>query len=465
MRLPGTDPRIGSKLVVAIAACALAAGLAGGCSGNPAAKGLGISIQIEQKKLSNGLTVVMAEDHTVPVVSYQTWFRVGSVDEEPGLTGIAHLFEHLMFKGTEKYGPKEFFNQLEAKGAEVNAFTTRDYTAYYEDFSPQLLGKVIEMESDRLANLKLNDDVLASERNVVFEERRLRTDNQPEGKVSEALWGLAFRMHPYRWPVVGFPQDIAAIQLSNLKDFFKKHYQPGNAFIVVVGDFDSKKTFEMISKSYGSIPGRGRPKREIPVEPEQKGERRMTLFDEVTSDRLAQAYRITSASDDDSFALDVLVQILFGGTSARAYQLLVEKADIALGVGGTAFTPTYPGLLMINATMKKGVPAEQAEELLQSLIDGVQNNGVSDEEIQVAVKQLTVQLVDAARTPHGLGNMIGTVMSILGDLDQFAEDLAKYTKVRAPDVKRVAQKYLIPNNRSVVIMSPKKVAQAGEIRR
>src|SRR5262249_37098834 len=195
-----------------------------GCEGK-VANPLGINLTLRQEKLSNGLTVILVEDHTVPIVSYQTWYRVGSVDETPGNTGISHLFEHLMFKGTPKYGPKQFFLQLEAKGAEVNAFTTRDYTVYYENFVPDLLEKVIDMESDRMANLDINEEVLGSERLVVLEERRLRTDNAPEGKMQEALWSLAYKIHPYQWPVIGYPQDLLSITVPRLVSYFKSHYQ------------------------------------------------------------------------------------------------------------------------------------------------------------------------------------------------------------------------------------------------
>src|SRR6185312_13768503 len=157
-------------------------------------------------------------------------------------TGISHLFEHLMFKGTPKYGPKQFFQELEAKGAEVNAFTTRDYTVYYESFTPDLLPKVVDMESDRMANLILTDDVLATERAVVFEERRMRTDNTPEGRMQEALWQLAYRRHPYQWPVIGYPQDLLAITTQQLRQYFRAHYQPANAALVVVGDFNPEAT-------------------------------------------------------------------------------------------------------------------------------------------------------------------------------------------------------------------------------
>lgn len=418
-------------------------------------KELGINLKLKKKSLSNGLAVVLVEDHTVPIISYQTWFRVGSVDERPGLTGISHLFEHLMFKGTTQYGPKEFFRQLEAKGAEVNAFTTRDYTAYYESFVPDLLPKVIEMESDRMANLKLDDDVLASERMVVFEERRLRTDNSPEGKMQEALWQLAFHRHPYQWPVIGYPQDLLSITTTQLVDYYKSHYQPANAAIVVVGDFQSDEVFEAIQKSYGSIPAKPVPKRDVPPEPEQKEERRLMIRDDVVSERFQQAYHVTAAENDESYALDVLASILFSGTTSRAYRLLVEEKNITVGISGSAFTPAYPGLFIISGTMKKGIPVSEAEAALDQLIREAQDKGVTADEIRVAVRKLTVQLVDSVRTPHGLGMLIGTVHSVFGDADRFADDLSKYMKVGASDVKKVAQKYLHPNNRSVVTLMPR----------
>jgi zinc protease len=422
------------------------------CRGDVGA--LGINLELEREVLSNGLVVILVEDHTVPVVSYQTWYRVGSVDEKPGLTGIAHLFEHLMFKGTPKYGPKEFFLQLEAKGAEVNAFTTRDYTVYYESMTSKLLPQVIDMEADRMANLILDDAVLQTERQVVFEERRLRTDNSPTGKMQEALWSQAYVRHPYQWPVIGLPEDLLRITVEDLRAFFKAHYQPANATVIIVGDFEPKSTLELIKKSYGGIPGRPRPERTIPKEPEQNEERRLVLYDQVASERFSQAYHITSASDNDTYALDVLSNILFEGESSRANRSLVEEKDISLGVSGSSYTPTYPGLLLVSGTMKGGLPTEQAEAALDQVVSEVQDKGVTQEEIDIAVRQLTVQLVDSVRTPHGKGQLIGSIVTIFGSPRRFAEDLEKYTQVTREDVKRVARKYLIQNNRSIVILKP-----------
>ncbi len=227
---------------------------------------------------------------------------------------------------------------------------------------------------------------------------------------------------------------------------------------MIVGDIDPDRTFELIKRHYSPIEGKKRPKRSIKREPEQKEERRLTLYDHVAAQRFARAYHVTSATDDDSFALDVLSNIMFEGTSSRAYRRLVEEKDLAVGVSGSAYTPTFPGLFIMSATMKGELSASLAEEELDRLISEMQEKDVSEEEISVAVKQLTVELIDSVRTPHGLGQLIGTVQSILGDPKRFEEDLVKYTRVRASDVRRVAQKYLIPNNRSVVVMMPKPAA-------
>lgn len=415
---------------------------------------LGVHLKLDERKLSNGLTVVLVEDHTVPVVSYQTWFRVGSLDERIGLTGVSHLFEHLMFKGTPKYPAKKFFEELEAKGADINAATTKDYTLYYDNITPELLPKVIDMESDRMVNLTLNQTVLDTEKQVVLEERRMKTENSPAGKMQEALWELAYKVHPYGWPVVGYPEDVLRIQLSELIDYYKAHYRPSNAVVVVVGDFQKEPTFELIKKFYGPLPNSPQPKRQIRKEPQQQEERRLAIYDQVASERFTYGYHVTSATDDDSYALDVLSNILFEGSSSRAYRRLVEEKEIVLGVSGSNYTPSYPGLFMISGVMKGELPASLAEAELERLLGEVQEKGVSAEEVQIAIRQLTVQLVDGVRTSYGLGQLIGIVTMVFGKSESFAEDLAKYTKVKPSDVQRVARTYFSPNNRTVITLLP-----------
>lgn len=417
---------------------------------------LKMPLNMDQRKLSNGLTVIMIEDFTFPVVSYQTWFRVGSVDEKPGATGLAHLFEHLMFKGTKRFGPKEFFQRLETRGAEVNAYTTRDYTVYYQNFSPPLLPTVIDMEADRMQGLVLNQSLLDTERMVVFEERKIRTDNSPAGKMQEALWLLAFREHPYRNPVIGIPQDLLAMNLEGITKFYKTHYVPSNAAVIVVGAFDREKTFELIKKTYESIPAAKQPSREdIKDEPFPDTERQLQLDENIASEQFSVAYPIPSARDPDSYAIDVLTNILFQGSSSRVFNDLVEVKDLATGVSGNSLTPAYPGLLMIGGVMRIGKKSQTAIDAMDLIFDQVKKQGVRDDEVKTAVRQLTVQTFDNLRTGFGLGQLVGVVHSVLGKASLVRDEISKYSKVTPADVKRVANMFLQPNHRSLIFMTPK----------
>ncbi len=415
---------------------------------------LGLRFPLETKRLPNGLKVLVIEDQTVPIVSYQTWVNVGSTDETFGLTGMAHLFEHLMFKDSLKYGPRAFFNRLESKGVNVNAFTTRDYTVFHETMVPILLPLAIEMEADRLANLKIDPELLFTERQVVMEERRLRTENSPDGRMQEAIWSELFKSHPYRWPVIGYEEDLKRMEVRDLEDFFSRFYQPGNVTIVVVGAIHAAEVFAQVEKAYGGIAGRPRPTRNIAREPVQTEERRLVLRDQVASEKITVAYPSTSAAELDTYALDVLSNILFSGNSSRAYRSMVEEKEIAVNVGGVNYTPLYPGIFMASATMKSGHPSAEFEKELETLVKDVQTKGVTDTEIRTAVRQLTVQTVDSVRTAQGLGNMIGTVDAIFGDPMRFKDDLEKYARVTSADVLRVARVYLVPNRKNVVTLVP-----------
>ena len=323
---------------------------------------LGLGFKLNQKTLDNGLHIILVEDHTLPLIEYQTWVNVGSVDERFGMTGMAHLFEHLMFKGSENYGPRAFFNTLESRGANVNAYTTRDYTVFHETFVPDLLDDVIRLESDRLKGLRLSNEVLFTEREVVYEERRLRTDSSPDGRMQEEVWALSFEAHPYRWPVIGYPEDLARLTVKDLESFFKTYYQPANVTLVVVGAFDSLTLFEKIKSAYGDIPGREKIKRQIIPEPEQLKPRRKIIYDRVSSEKIVMTYPITSASEKDTHALDVLSTILFTGSSSRANRRLFEEKHLVLGVSGMAFTPKYPGLFFVQGTLQKGKTSEDFEK-------------------------------------------------------------------------------------------------------
>ncbi len=415
---------------------------------------LGLRFPLLERRLPNGLKVLIVQDSTVPVVSYQTWVNVGSVDESFGLSGIAHLFEHLMFKDSEKYGPRAFFNQLESRGAVVNAFTTRDYTVFYETMVPPLLPVAISLEADRLANLKIDAETLYTERHVVFEERKLRTENSPDGRMQEAVWSLVFKSHPYRAPVIGYEEDLKRMEVTDLTTFFKANYQPGNVTVVVVGDVKADSVFSMIEKAYGGIPGTPRKPRNIPREAVQSEARRVELQDQIATEKITIAYPSTSAAESDTYALDVLSNILFVGSSSRTHRQLVEENRIASGIGGVNYTPLFPGVFLASATLRAGHSASEFENGFESMIKEIQSNGVTEREIRNAVRQLTVQTVDSVRTGQGLANLIGTVDAIFGDPMRFKEDLTKYSRVTNADIIRVAKNYLTPEKKNVVTMVP-----------
>lgn len=431
----------------------------GSCRVDPEKMGLSLRFDIKEKVLGNGLKVIAVENRTLPIITYQTWIRAGSVDDPSGKTGIAHLFEHLMFKGTERYGKNAFFSKLETHGAIVNAATGRDHTVYYETFAPSLLDEVIDMESDRLKNLTISQADLDLEKNVVFEERRLRVENSVEAKVNEALWNLAFTVHPYGSPTIGFPPDLLNISVDDLNVFFKKNYQPSNVTLVVVGDFSVSDLFKKIEKAYQNIPSKARPARSIPIEPEQNEERRLVVNDLSSTVMVQMAYTIPSAHDVDSYSIDVLSNILFEGSSSRAYRKIVDELQIATSLTASSYTPMYPGLLTIRANLRPGRSLEEFEKALGALIKDVQTNDVSKAEVDRAVKQLTLDLIDGLQTSQGIAQWLGTIDMIFGDVGKFKKMWAKYFEVTPKSVKDVANRYLDPNHRSMIIVHPKALSE------
>src|SRR5215472_9160574 len=259
--------------------------------------------EVHESRLANGLQIRLLPDHTAPIASLYTFFRVGSRNEQPGITGISHLFEHMMFNGAKKYGPKEFDRVLESHGGRSNAYTTHDLTVYHDEVAAEALEVVFDLESDRLAHLVINDTSLQSEREVVKEERRLRVDNEPAGLLDEELGALIWKAHPYRWPVIGWMGDIENIRREDCERYFCTFYAPNNASLYVVGDFDPSRTLSQIRRYYGGI-RRGPP--QPPVvnsEPEQRGERRAAIKHAVQAPSLMIGYRAPSAQDEDVLAL------------------------------------------------------------------------------------------------------------------------------------------------------------------
>jgi predicted Zn-dependent peptidase len=409
--------------------------------------------RMRETRLDNGLVVLTLEDPSTPVVSFQMWVRAGSRDEAR-YTGLAHLFEHMMFKGSKNIGPEEHARLIQARGGEVNAFTTRDFTVYHEDVSSEALPLVIELEAERVGNLSITQETLDSEREVVLEERRLRVDDQPDGRALEALFALSFVAHPYRWPVIGWSSDVAQATLEACRDFFGHYYAPNNIVLVIVGDFDTDEALALVERSFGRLPPAAEIPRNPTQEPEQRGERRATVEFDLRSPVLAVAWHAPATGHPDAEALDVLSQILSAGRSSRLYRRLVYEEQQALGAEGAYWEMQQAGVFYAFVSVRPGAKIERVEALLFEEIDRLARRGVREDELAKAKRQLEVGLVNGLATNHALANRIGYDFVTLGRIRPLEERLAAIEAVSAADVQRVAQTYLAADRRSIVRVVP-----------
>ncbi len=427
-----------------------------------------IRFNVVPYRLDNGLKVLALEDHSVPSMTYYTFFRVGSRNERPGRTGISHLFEHMMFNGATKYGPGVFDRQLESRGGASNAFTTEDITAYYDVFPAEALELVVDMEADRMAALQIGEESLKSEREVVKEERRLRTDNDAEGSLFELLQGTAYLAHPYQWPVVGWIADLDAITVDDCRDYFRAHYAPNNATIVLVGDFKPEKAIELISKAYGSLPAQPPVPAVVRDEPEQKGERRAVLKREAELPALAMAWHVPATPAAEIYALDLLEILLGGGESSRLVRSLVYDKELATKVYVSNEWRLDPSLFFIYAEAKPGVTAEALEAGIQQQIDAVVAGGVTDGELRKLKNIRTTSLVKQMKTNEGKAEQIGMFDAYFGNHQKLFTVLKDYEAVKAGDLALVAGRFLRPDNRTLVSLVPAPpggAAAGAEVRR
>ncbi|MBI1949795.1 MAG: insulinase family protein [Acidobacteria bacterium] len=413
-------------------------------------------------RLDNGLKVLALEDHSVPALSYYTFFRVGSRNEHSGRTGISHLFEHMMFNGTKKFGPGVFDRMLESKGGVSNAFTTNDITVYYESFPSETLDMVVELEADRMAGLAVTEESLASERDVVKEERRLRTDNDVEGSLWELLEGTAYLAHPYQWPVVGWMQDLDAITVKDCEEYFRVHYAPNNATVILVGDFKPDRAIGWISKAYGSIPAQPGAPPPVRNEPEQKGERRALLKRATQLPAVAFAYHVPAASSEDLFALDLLQIVLGEGESSRLVRRLVYEKELATRVEVENIWRIDPALFVVYAEAKPGVAPEALEAALSAEIDLAGRQEVGASELQKAKNVRTTSQVKALKTNAGKAEQLGLFETYFGSHTRLFTILKSYDAVTAPGVMNAAARHLRPDNRTVVTVVPEE--SGGEAR-
>jgi len=413
-------------------------------------------------RLDNGLKVLALEDHAVPAMSYYTFFRVGSRDERPGRTGISHLFEHMMFNGTKKYGPEVFDQMLESKGGRSNAFTTEDLTVYYEDFPSEALDMVVDLEADRMAGLAITEESLAHERDVVKEERRLRADNDLEGSLFELLQGTAFLAHPYQWPVVGWMPDLDAITSKDCEEYFRIHYAPNNATIILAGDFKPERAIGLISKAYGPIPAQPAPPPVVRDEPDQLGERRAILKRAAQLPAVALAYHVPSTSSEEVFALDLLQIILGEGESSLLNRHLVYEKELATRVRVENAWRLDPSLFFIYAEAKPGTSAEALEAALSAEVDALAHLDVGAVSLQKAKNIRTTSQVKALKTNAGKAEQLGMFDAYFGGYARLFSVLKNYQAVTGADLQKAAARYLTPDNRTVVTLVPAPAAEAAK---
>lgn len=409
-----------------------------------------IQFPVEKYVLDNGMTVLLSEDHSSPVVSLQQWYRVGSNNEKPGMTGIAHFFEHLMFKGTSKYPPGEFDRIIQANGGSNNAFTTRDYTGYYVNIPSGKLDLLLDIESDRMVNLLFNPKAIQSEREVVKEERRLRTENSVAGSMNEAMFSSVFKVNNYRWPVIGYMKDLNETGIDKLKQFYKTYYSPNNSVLVIVGDFQTTRVKKWIEKDYGHLKSQDIPPLKPPVEPVQKAMRTVTLKKEVQSPSVAIGYQAVSAGTKEQYAMDLLAAILGSGASSRLYKELLYKKQEVLSIDASSFTPKYPGIFEISATLKPGVKISRVVNDIEKQVEKMRTHLVSDKELEKVKNQVLMSFVDSLKTIFGKAQALALNEILFHDYRDLFADLNKYQSVTREDIREIARKYLGPNQRSIV---------------
>ncbi|USG62131.1 insulinase family protein [Sneathiella marina] len=404
--------------------------------------------------LDNGLEIVVIEDHRAPVVTHMVWYKAGAADEPPLKSGIAHFLEHLMFKGTEKLKPGEFSEIVAKNGGQENAFTSQDYTAYYQNVSVDKLPLFMEMEADRMANLVLNDEAVGPELKVVLEERSQRTDNNPGGLFGEQFQAAQYLAHPYGTPIVGWRQELEKLSTQDAIDWYKKYYAPNNAILIVAGDVKAEEVFELAREHYGPVAAVDLPERKRVQEPPQLAKRVIEMKDKrVRQPSWRQSYLMPldqKADEKNNRALEVLSEILGGGTTSRLYRGLVVTDKIAAGAGayfnsGNIDNSTF----VFYGSPSTGHTLDEIEAAVQDIIEDIQTNGVTDVELDRAKRNLMAEAIYARDSVRGAANIFGASLANGETIDDIVNWPQHISEVTAEDVKKAANQ-MFDERRSVV---------------
>ena len=420
----------------------------------------------EKFTLANGLEVVVVPDRRAPVVTHMIWYRAGSADEMAGQSGIAHFLEHLMFKGTEDHPAGAFSQRVSAIGGEENAFTSYDYTGYFQRVAKENLAEMMALEADRMTNLVLSDEVVAPERDVVLEERRQRVENDPGSLLSEALSATLYRNHPYGRPVIGWMHEIEALDRRTALDFYKRYYTPNNAVLVVAGDVTVDEVRRLAEATYGKVPARPEAVRAPrPAEPPSVGPRTVTVRDEkVREPQIQRSYIVPSietAEGREAEALRILAEIVGGGSTSRFYDRLVRGDGPAVQAGAYYQSNAVDdGRFATYGVPKPGTSLDDLEAAMEAEIAEVRDNGVTAEELERAKNSVIAQTIYAQDSQQSMARIIGSALVTGSTLEELQSWPAKVEAVTAEDVKAAAAKYLVEDRSVTGYLRPK---EAGKI--
>lgn len=415
-----------------------------------------VQVDYRERTLKNGLRVITVEDHSAPVVAISVTYNVGSRNERRGRTGFAHLFEHMMFKGSENVGSGEHFVLVFNNGGTMNGTTNEDRTNYFEALPANQLDLALFLESDRMRSLAITKDNLDNQRNAVQEERRLGIDNQPYGKSGEIQQELLYDNFAYKHSVIGSMEDLNAASVEDVSEFFKAYYAPNNAVLVLVGDFATKDALVRITKNFESIPRQPDPSPVDMTEPEQKAERRATVDDVLARlPRVDIAFKAVPGNTADFYALQVLSAALQGGQSSRLYQKLVKEKELVTNVNGFMDEKRGPGGLYTFATLKPGAKAADVEATIYEEIDRLKKETIADWELQKAKNTTRRGFINSLQSSLSRAITLGQAAVYYNDPGLINTRLDKVSAVTKSDVQRVAEKYLRQTNRTVVITLPK----------
>jgi zinc protease len=409
--------------------------------------------------LKNGLRVIVKEDRRAPTAAQMVWYRIGSMDEVDGASGVAHVLEHMMFKGTPSVGAGEFNKRVAAAGGRDNAFTSRDYTAYFQQVPKEKLPEMMQLEADRMRHLNVDAKEFAQEIKVVMEERRMRTDDNPQSRLYEQMNAVAFQAHPYRRPIIGWMNDLENMSAADAKAWYDTWYVPNNAYVVITGDVDHKEVFALAEKYYGALEGRPLPARKPQVEPTQDGTRRVNVKAPAELPVLIMGYKAPVLrdvdKDSDPYALTMLAAVLDGHEAARLTRKLVREDKVALSVGiEYDSTARGPGMIYLHGSPSAGKTVSDLETALRAEITRIQQDGVSEQELKRARAQLVAGQIYKLDSMFGQAMEIGQTESAGIPYQKIDRMLEKLQQVTAAEVQAVAKKYFSDDTLTIGVLEP-----------